>query len=443
MKYLLFVYLFIGCLSAFSQDTVYQDFEADSAAQPQGGMAYLLGTFLETNLRKPIPFESKGVSGRSVVSAIVEPNGQVSNVKAIPGKFPELDREAVRAFRLFNAWKPARKGGKSVRQQVNIPILFKPNEPFLYVDGAHISYFDANQKPVAEGSDQARYKQVAPVDTNGLPTGDIIVYKGKGSNWKEDYRNPLVKNEIKQRGLERKTIYQIGYENGHKQWQGMVYSLDDTGAIVSRIYHENGRSKGPSLTYYPNGLVATRTSEVDGKQAITSWYMNGQIKQIRVIDPADPVLAHTRPQIMALWDSTGTQLVRGGNGQAIYRGIRKSYGDTTRQTAFVEQGLYADGFKQGTWTGRYADGSYFYEERYEKGTSTGGKALKAGSDTIRYVVAEQQFEFPGGMSGLGQFLSSNLTYPVSAQKAGVQGKVFISFTVNTDGTLSDYEVIKG
>lgn len=145
---------------------------------------------------------------------------------------------------------------------------------------------------------------------------------------------------------------------------------------------------------------------------------------------------------MALWDSIGTQLVRGGNGRAIYKAIRKSYADTTRQTTYTEEGLYADGFKQGIWTGRYADGSYFYEEQYDKGISTGGKALKAGSDTIRYAVAEQPPLFPGGMNGLGQFLSSNLAYPVSAQKAGVQGQVFISFTVNTDGTLSDYEVIK-
>lgn len=47
------------------------------------------------------------------------------------------------------------------------------------------------------------------------------------------------------------------------------------------------------------------------------------------------------------------------------------------------------------------------------------------------------------MKGLAQFLNQNLSYPVSAQKAGAQGRVFVSFVVCTDGTLCDYEVLKG
>jgi TonB family protein len=145
---------------------------------------------------------------------------------------------------------------------------------------------------------------------------------------------------------------------------------------------------------------------------------------------------------MALWDSTGHQLIKEGNGRALYLTREESYRDTSRYTSLVEEGAYLGGYKQGVWTGRYGDGSYFYEERYDKGICQGGKAWTPDADTVRYTELEKQAEFPGGMQGLGQFLSSNLRYPPTAQKASAEGKVFVSFIVCTDGTLCDYEVLK-
>ena len=60
-----------------------------------------------------------------------------------------------------------------------------------------------------------------------------------------------------------------------------------------------------------------------------------------------------------------------------------------------------------------------------------------------FVVVEQQPEFPGGMNALRDFLGKSLNYPRAAASAGVSGKVFISFVVNTDGSLADVQVLKG
>ena len=60
-----------------------------------------------------------------------------------------------------------------------------------------------------------------------------------------------------------------------------------------------------------------------------------------------------------------------------------------------------------------------------------------------FLTVEQQPEFPGGMSALRDFLSRSLIYPRSAASAGVSGKVFVSFVVNTDGSLTDLQVLKG
>lgn len=60
-----------------------------------------------------------------------------------------------------------------------------------------------------------------------------------------------------------------------------------------------------------------------------------------------------------------------------------------------------------------------------------------------FTVVEQQPEFPGGNSALGQWLGKNLRYPAAAQRANVAGRVFVSFVVNTDGSIQDVTILKG
>ena len=72
------------------------------------------------------------------------------------------------------------------------------------------------------------------------------------------------------------------------------------------------------------------------------------------------------------------------------------------------------------------------------------KALEVETKTdAPFVTVEQQPEYPGGMDALRQFLSRNLNYPKLAASAGVAGRVYISFVVNTDGSLTDVQVLKG
>ncbi|QHV98897.1 energy transducer TonB [Spirosoma endbachense] len=433
-----FILLHIG---VFAQQTPYQAFEVDSAAEPHGGMPFL-NTFLQTNLRKPVAAEAKGIGGRIVFNAIVEPDGRVSDVKPMNSLRPDLDREATRVFSLFKAWKPAKKNGKAVRQQVMIPVTFKPNVPYTYSNGARVSYFDADKKPIADSNAQVRYKQIAPVDTNGFANGDIIIYKAKGSDWKEEYRLPFVRQAINRKGASSQSTITIGYQNSDKLWEGEVVTLSDSGSIINQSFYKNGLLTNVGLKYHPNGLVAEKRAEREDGYTVTSWYTTGQVREIRFESKPKPPTKQAPNSVSAYWDHTGQQLVKEGNGRAIYSETTRSRADTARQTTFIEQGLYENGLKQGVWTGRYADGSYFYEEQYDKGNCQQGKAQVAGGDTLRYTEFGSPPEFVGGMAGLGQFLSENLHYPVEAQRAGRQGRVLLSFVVCEDGALCDYEVIK-
>jgi TonB family protein len=404
-------------------------------------MAFL-NTYLQANLRKPITAEAAGVGGRVILSGIVEPNGHVSELTVLKGLRPDLDREALRAVSLFRAWKPALKARQVVRQQANIPVTFVRNEPFAYRNGEKIIYLNADSKLVSDTS-QARYKQNTPIDAEGLPSGDMVLYEREEKSWKEINRLPITRKLKSYQTADGKWVHSTSHQNADLQWQGLLVDIDEDGNRVRQAYYQKGRRVGDELLYHPNGMVARKMEPLETKAAITTWYSTGQIRQIRTGASERPLGSTVPDQVIAFWDSTGQQFITNGNGRAILTERRKSYADTVRYTTFIEQGSYKDGLKHGDWTGKYADGSYSYEEKYADGILKEGQNQTGQADIVRYTMLEQPPEFPGGMAGLGKFLTENLSYPVSAQKAGVQGKVFISFVVCTDGSLCDYAVIKG
>ncbi len=60
-----------------------------------------------------------------------------------------------------------------------------------------------------------------------------------------------------------------------------------------------------------------------------------------------------------------------------------------------------------------------------------------------FMAVEEMAHFPGGMEAFGKYLEENLKYPQEAIKAKHNGKVYIQFIVNTDGSPSDFKVLSG
>lgn len=59
-----------------------------------------------------------------------------------------------------------------------------------------------------------------------------------------------------------------------------------------------------------------------------------------------------------------------------------------------------------------------------------------------FDVVEQMPEYPGGMQALFEFLKQTIKYPEDAQKQKVEGRVIATFVVETDGSISNIEVVK-
>lgn len=64
------------------------------------------------------------------------------------------------------------------------------------------------------------------------------------------------------------------------------------------------------------------------------------------------------------------------------------------------------------------------------------------SDEV-FVVVEEMPEYPGGVQALRNFLAATVKYPEEAVKKGIQGKVYVTFVVNKDGSVSDVKIARG
>ena len=77
------------------------------------------------------------------------------------------------------------------------------------------------------------------------------------------------------------------------------------------------------------------------------------------------------------------------------------------------------------------------------GTGPGSGSGTENSDILDATGVEVYPEFEGGMKGWAKYLQRNLNYPLDAQEIGKQGKVFISFVVERDGSISNVMLVKG
>ena len=63
------------------------------------------------------------------------------------------------------------------------------------------------------------------------------------------------------------------------------------------------------------------------------------------------------------------------------------------------------------------------------------------NDTI-YDIVEVMPEYPGGMDMMMKYFSENIKYPEEAKEKGISGKVFISFVIEKDGSVTEVKVLR-
>jgi protein TonB len=60
-----------------------------------------------------------------------------------------------------------------------------------------------------------------------------------------------------------------------------------------------------------------------------------------------------------------------------------------------------------------------------------------------FVSVEQEPQFPGGLHEFYMFISRNIRYPAEARANKEQGRVFVQFVVERDGSVTKVHIIRG
>lgn len=91
----------------------------------------------------------------------------------------------------------------------------------------------------------------------------------------------------------------------------------------------------------------------------------------------------------------------------------------------------------------WPDGKLKRKDQYADGKFISGTCYDSLGLKINHFPYEQMPRFPGGDQMLFNYLGSSVRYPVSAQKAGIQGRVIVQFVVDTEGKIINLKVVRG
>ena len=71
-----------------------------------------------------------------------------------------------------------------------------------------------------------------------------------------------------------------------------------------------------------------------------------------------------------------------------------------------------------------------------------GPVREEADDDRIFEVVEENAMFPGGEQACYDWLSKHIKYPSIAQEQNIQGRVFVQFVVNRDGSIVDVKVLR-
>lgn len=177
----------------------------------------------------------------------------------------------------------------------------------------------------------------------------------------------------------------------------------------------NGEGKKTTVADYDNGILS-------GK--IIEYYPNGQLYTYRIHPKNGHVL------LVECRDSTGKILAKDGNGRWVV------YTDNFHKIG--EEGMVKDSLEDGKWIAEITnEGKFATVYNHGQKISVSNPLLLVTHDEVFERVEIEPY-YPD----FGRFLSENIRYPKYDKEHNIQGKVFVQFVVDRDGSLVDIRVLR-
>lgn len=245
-------------------------------------------------------------------------------------------------------------------------------------------------------------KDSSYTDTNNF------IWKGKTENgkmtgrWRSfDTRNKLVRSIV---------FYENGLKNGEQT------NFQENGKLASVFNFSEGKLEGKAIHFTPVKADTLGVIDYVGGQVHGYWILNnwrGELMQkIKWINGI-PETSSAYNQLTAI--STPPE-------------DYDKYLDVARKYI----GLF------------YENKSLFNQSSTENmGGDSSKRPPPPPSPDSKLAFAESMPQFSGGEGALMNFLQTQIRYPDSVKERGISGTVYIIFTINKDGTISNERIGKG
>jgi TonB family protein len=279
------------------------------------------------------------------------------------------------------------------------------------------------------------------------------------------------------------------FDTVNNQFAGEVKDYTKDGQLLMTGTYNGGARNGAFTGYYPNGLVESRGNFINNQPTglWTYYYPDGSPKQ-------EATFTGNEFTMHFFYDSTNTKVLENGTGYWY-----EVYEEYKLPSKIIIRGNFLNGKKNGDWECLLENGDYIYKEKFKSGEFKKGyltdsrgnrksdnnteflnkllphfkhdvmerfereatvtqqdypylkflrKKLPTPSDTLIsgsqiFLIVEESASPISGMSGFYEHIAHQLRYPAEARKMGIEGKVFVEFVVNQDGSISDVRAIKG
>lgn len=128
-------------------------------------------------------------------------------------------------------------------------------------------------------------------------------------------------------------------------------------------------------------------------------------------------------------------------------GIKLMYVEAESVNAEKIKSLNKEDILYSHYEKNYAQDGSLKSERVGLIVRTGGTITKLSETTKSedevFLVAEEPASPQIGITGFYEAVKKALTYPAESKQRGIEGRVFVEFIVELDGTLSNYRVLRG
>lgn len=264
-------------------------------------------------------------------------------------------------------------------------------------------------------------------------------------------------------------------------WQTFVGPVKDytkNGKLIMSGTYTAGIKNGHFIGYYASGKTEWEGEYADGRRSgfWRYYHPNGNLR-------SEFFFQNGTINLVKNLDSVGFVLFENGNGRWMEKYFRAG------KDLITVEGSFKNSVPDGTWSWTMQDGTVWSSTTWKEGRFINGFIIEDGK---RFELTQSQpFDFPdhykhlstelfyvadsaassnypylkrprwardevfviveesahpvGGMSAFYKEIAGQLIgrYPKDARQRGIQGKVFVEFVIERDGTLTNFKVIKG